>query len=283
MATETPTPEPTEPVPAVVAPASPEPVVEPAPKTTPEPAATAHDPWLVHQAKELAISEAEIAVMTPAELQRSVVLLARQQARIAQELAKPKPAEPTPPPPEPEWDLPAAVKEKLAEVNPEVYEAIKLATKASADETKKLREELAKVQQESQVQAHRTEVLTELSKAVGAGGAPLQQGTAEFWKGEAILNQCRLMIDAGIIPPGTPPKVAIETAKKMLFGEAAPAKPTPPGNPAPTPSARPTNRLREGTEGLSARDALKRLYEEKLQAWDAEEQANSETNGSFRP
>lgn len=282
MATDTPAPESAEPVPAPVAPAPPEPAVDPAPKSTPEPVSPAHDPWLVHQAKELSISQDEIAAMTPGELQRSVVLLARQQARIAQELAKPKPTEPAPPPAEPAWELPAEVKSELAEMNPALLKAIELSQKANEERVKKLEGQLGQVRQQSEGQAFGQRVSAEMSKIPALGSGPVREGSPEHAKRAAVLNHLAYLETTGQLN-GVPPEVAIPMAFRTLFGEAAPAKPTPPGNLSPTTSARPTNRLREGTEGLSAREALKRLYEEKLQVWDAEEQANSETNGSFRP
>ena len=122
MATEAVSPELPEPVEPIET-ATPESVATPVPEVTPavapQPTPTAHDPWLVHQAKQLTIPDEMIAGMTPAELNRSVILLTQQQARLAQQnpLSPQVKAEPIPAP-EPEWDLPVETKSKLAEFDP---------------------------------------------------------------------------------------------------------------------------------------------------------------------
>lgn len=274
MATETPTPEPVEPNSLVAAetPPAPEPTAEQVQQPVPAPEQPKHDPWLVHQAKELSVSEAEINQMSPGELQRSVVLLARQQARIAQELAKPKPSEPAPTPPEPEWDLPPELKTQIEEMNPAILAAIKLANKASDEKVKALQAKLAQTTQQVQGQAFADQIHAEMVKI------PVGQREAVYAKVVALEQ-------SGELKPGTPPHVAIPMAHKLLkaaFGITESPAPAP-GTPAPTPSARPANRLRAPDEGLSAREALKRIYQEKLDAWDAEEETNSQANGSFRP
>lgn len=283
MATETPTPEPVEPNSLVAAetPPAPEPTAEQVQQPVPAPEQPKHDPWLVHQAKELNVSEAEINQMSPGELQRSVVLLARQQARIAQELAKPKPSEPAPTPPEPEWDLPPELKTQIEEMNPAILAAIKLANKASDDRAKKLEEKLAQAQAQVQGNAFGQRVSAEMSKIPALGSGQIREGSTEHAKRAAVLNHLAYLEQTGQLN-GVPPEVAIPMAYKTLFGDT-PAPAATPANPSPTPSARPANRLRAPDEGLSAREALKRIYQEKLDAWDAEEETNSQANGSFRP
>lgn len=249
----------------------------PAPAETPAPpAAPPHDPYLVAQAKELGIPETLIAESGPAELQRSVYLLNQQQTKLLRELRQnPQPQAPAAPAPDPDFGLPAEIKQKLAEFDPSIAEAIEFTGKAGFDRARRAEAQLAEVRQHQDRQAFAMQVRSEMDKIPEA-----RRGL--------VLSKIVELEQSGSLPPGTPPSVAVPLAHKELlkaFGLDQPAAVARPAVAA-TPTAKPSSRLADQTPDLSAlsiREHALQLARAEYERWESERARSHETNGKFVP
>jgi hypothetical protein len=248
-------------------------------------APTAHDPVILSEAiHEFGISPDSAAAMSPAELNRTVILLAKQRAKFAPT----QPATPAAPVPEPDFSLPADLKAKLAEFDPNLVQAIEHAGKAGVDRARRAEEQLAQVRQQQEGQQFAQRIAGEMSKLPGLGAGFVTPGTPEHWKREAVFNQLRVLGQSGVINNSTPPEVAVPMAFKMLFGGSTPTPtlaPTTPATPAaaPTPTARPTNRLNPSVDGGDVRAELAAIIGSKLDQYEDEDAAKESRNGRMRP
>lgn len=255
------------------------PVVETPTPTPAAPAPIVHDPIVLAEARGLGITAEFAASMSPAELYRTTLLLAKQRAGQGR-----SPQAQEAPAPEQDFALPAEMKAKVAEFDPNlvgfVEEASKLAARAGIERAKKAEQQLAQVQQEQATREFGRQVETVFSSIPGLGAGTVRPGSKEHAKREAIKFYLGTLQQGGQDPG--PPEVAIPMANAILFGgDAAPAPAAKPARPSATPTARPTNRL-GAREDDNSEDAIVARWD----AWKRDEEKkalNGSTNGDFVP
>lgn len=217
------------------------------PPPPPAPPQNNHSPTLLAVASRYGIPPHVAATFTAEELRGEVQdrqLLARDQA-IRQQV---NPAAPTPAAaiPEPEFELPADLREQLAEMNPALLKALQAVGNAAVKKaTEKLQGEIDGVRRQTQGMTFAQQVAERMNSIPGLGTNP-PEGSAEAKKRAAIIGYLQAEEQRAGQPLGLD---AIDSAAFDLYGftrgNRTPAPTPPPGNPdrpVPTPVARPTQR-----------------------------------------